>query len=721
MRKDTDITFYINGFLTLLIILLFLSLPFFWSHRLLTFQFAKKMLFILILLLIAPLAALLSLYKQDNALKRDRFFENPVFYWILFLFFSAISALFCQNYSLAGEMIMEWASYFLIFVIALKLEKYQLKWGLLSIAIAVLIISIYTFLEYGGLISSHWKSGQPAATVGNPNFLGEYLVIAVPLAGACGFIFHDKRVGLFAYISAISGFFAGILTYSRGTWLGLFVALSFFLFYKVKKHLNRDGIIRLTIWSTVLFMAFLAWPKSAKRLAPMLVSADRTGDFRLLTWKGTCDLAKTSPFLGIGPGNYPIRYDRFRPYDEIVGISGHDAWVKNPHNDYLHILAENGAIGLILYLAIIFFSIRKNFIRLWKTGKIKDDHSANNEDLTESAQAQAYILILAGILGTMAQAVVSSNFFRSLSASHFWFATALFYGSFATFSQNLRKMPDGDIFHGFKNWPIISFFRDLKVWPKGDLSFKLSSILPFVFSGLGIIFTLFLLIGDLYFVQGHKFSGRAKYFPPNHKERLEYQEKALKSFEKSTVFWPSRLDSPFERAQIYASRGEGDKAIMEYQELLRLYPEYRNAMNNYGGILMQKGDIKGAEKLFLKAVELCPTYYLAHTNLGAIYISMALNKANESKNTSDHPLSQDEENMWKQAESLCKKGQDHLMKSLIIKPDHPEALKNMGIAYLYFHEDIRRARLFLKKYIQVKSDASDKDAILNILGSGTNP
>jgi len=67
---------------------------------------------------------------------------------------------------------------------------------------------------------------------------------------------------------------------------------------------------------------------------------------RLAHWQAALAMAAEKPWLGQGPGHYALAYDRFRlpRWPDALG---------HAHNVYLHVLAENGLLGLAGYLFLL--------------------------------------------------------------------------------------------------------------------------------------------------------------------------------------------------------------------------------------------------------------------------------------------------------------------------------------------------------------------------------
>lgn len=81
-------------------------------------------------------------------------------------------------------------------------------------------------------------------------------------------------------------------------------------------------------------------------------------EVRPIFWSNTLRMSWDYPVVGIGLGNFSSLYPNFMQTGRLIKIS-------HAHNDYLEILVELGAVGLILLAAGIFFMIGYIFL-FWR-------------------------------------------------------------------------------------------------------------------------------------------------------------------------------------------------------------------------------------------------------------------------------------------------------------------------------------------------------------------
>lgn len=219
--------------------------------------------------------------------------------------------------------------------------------------ISTFIVSLKAIVNYYNFSSTIRISGSAYG----PN---ELAVGLIPLL-SLGFynIFGEKKIvfKLFSSVIAIVIASALILTFSRAGIIGLFIML---LVASLRARHKMRAIFLLVICIFIMwrFMPPYGW----ERLRTTIVrfnnleevsnvdSTKRRFLLALAAWKMFLDY----PFIGVGPGNY---YYKCREYEPV--------YAGRAHSMYLEIMAEEGVIGIFLFLAIL-VSAWKLFRRLAK-------------------------------------------------------------------------------------------------------------------------------------------------------------------------------------------------------------------------------------------------------------------------------------------------------------------------------------------------------------------
>lgn len=84
---------------------------------------------------------------------------------------------------------------------------------------------------------------------------------------------------------------------------------------------------------------------------------------RLQMWQGCLTMYKNHPVIGVGLGRFKPEYKEYaKSHPEIVRTYSH------AHNNFMHLLAETGTIGIAGYLIFIFYSLVHS-LRSWLKSK----------------------------------------------------------------------------------------------------------------------------------------------------------------------------------------------------------------------------------------------------------------------------------------------------------------------------------------------------------------
>lgn len=197
--------------------------------------------------------------------------------------------------------------------------------------------------------------------------------LAVSLALSLPFLCSERKrmvrtlyalAVLFA-VGGLSRYFApdAVLTSSSRTLLFLLAALVFagvgFFLSKKNTAFSKDPrtirimVVALELAAVIGFIVYLFLYSGNNRLlwdAREFLHGrldDRAGSGRGLIWKATVQLINDHPIFGCGPGGFARSLAPY--YDHI----SYGKWVDVAHNDFLHIGACSGYVGLFFYLVFV--------------------------------------------------------------------------------------------------------------------------------------------------------------------------------------------------------------------------------------------------------------------------------------------------------------------------------------------------------------------------------
>lgn len=142
---------------------------------------------------------------------------------------------------------------------------------------------------------------------------------------------------VFYSISALFLFSAILLSFTRGAWIALFVAM-----VRLTSMLNRK-LVAIFVGSLILLagIAYVAIPQVHERVATMTDPKFASNSERVELWNENIAIIKMHPILGIGLNENERLANE---YNEMIGNKG--GKVGNAHNTYLQFLSGSGILGL---------------------------------------------------------------------------------------------------------------------------------------------------------------------------------------------------------------------------------------------------------------------------------------------------------------------------------------------------------------------------------------
>lgn len=312
---------------------------------------------------------------------------------------------------------------FILFAVVLYnavTNRTQLDILLALLVIAATAVSAYGILQYifrWGYQSAAWVDSdmfssiqfRVPSTLDNPNMLGQYLILMIPIGGAKLLSAQDwfRRVFWFGCCGVMC--ICMLLTFSRGAWLGLLFAGAVFVIL-----LNPRLILLIPIALAALW--FVLPDTVTTRFASIGNLSDASTSYRVYIWIGTLAMLKNYWLCGIGPG--ADAFNMVYPAYSLNGISA-----PHSHNLFLQIVCDAGIAALAVFVILLFV-----YFRMMCTA-ISREHDWSSRI--------HQIAFTAGAAGFMVQAMTDYAFYNYRVLFLFWMYLAL--GALCTRRRRLSE------------------------------------------------------------------------------------------------------------------------------------------------------------------------------------------------------------------------------------------------------------------------------------------
>jgi len=199
--------------------------------------------------------------------------------------------------------------------------------------------------------------GLTRATAAFPdaNVFGVYLSAITPLIIGLALFYFKGREKIAIILAAGLATTGIILTFSRGTALGLYVGV---LFISICR---RSKIVALSLIAFLLIFPFIL-PKTIKDWAKIghynpIVFMCNTD--RISIYKNSVNMIKHHPIIGVGVNTFSKNYFKYKLPEPDDARSGDSMYA---HNHFLQMAGEIGLVGLGVFLWLLFRLFRKSML-----------------------------------------------------------------------------------------------------------------------------------------------------------------------------------------------------------------------------------------------------------------------------------------------------------------------------------------------------------------------
>lgn len=300
---------------------------------------------------------------------------------VAFIVLSAASAVFAQNWWLAGRALAMSISGVLLFWVGLTIRRAGLHRPLLTaIAIAVVVGALTALVQaYAGATTDYFSLNRaPGGTFGNRNFMAHLAAIGTPAVVIAALSARTKPGFMLGAVGSVILAAALVLSRSRAAWLALIVAALVIATIAIITGVSISGgrtwgrlrILAAAAAAGAVAAAFLPNHLEWKSDSPYLDSVrgvvnykEGSGAGRLIQYTNSLHIALDHPLRGVGPGNWAVAYPKYADHGD-QSLSSDEGMTDNPwpSSDWVAFISERGfpatACLAIALMALIVRSIR---------------------------------------------------------------------------------------------------------------------------------------------------------------------------------------------------------------------------------------------------------------------------------------------------------------------------------------------------------------------------
>lgn len=256
---------------------------------------------------------------------------------------------------------------------AVTVYQFRRREHIRALLSTVLVVGVLTVLLAMGMDRGR-SLRDLAGSFHDRQLFGAFLSMILPVTLGIAAGTRRKLWKLGSSISCVLIAGALLMTTCRSSWLGVVTALGLFLvlslvfvwkvqtpggdkqgFLQRKHELLMTPLIGLLAIGVFVGFTSTSNPISARMETLSSLSQDDSVQDRMNLWGIASKVIQASPVVGWGPGSYAFAQQKFNPESRsrtIIEQLG-PSLSESPHNTYLQIAAEQGLVGLGLFLAII--------------------------------------------------------------------------------------------------------------------------------------------------------------------------------------------------------------------------------------------------------------------------------------------------------------------------------------------------------------------------------
>lgn len=295
-----------------------------------------------------------------------------IYLYLIWMFFTSLtSTMPLISFKFLASRIWFIASFYFLVTAFFQRANNIVKY-IWTYTLSLTIVVTYTLIKHSAFFFSH----DTCYLIMQPFFddhtsYGAVLALIIPpLFG----VLYLTRFNINYYILSICVILVLLLglffSYTRAAWLGIMFAFGVWAAIKLKIKfktlvlvVSLIALVVVPLSTEIYFMLRSNKSDSSSNFSTQLksmtnIKTDDSNVERLNRWSCAWRMFLDKPITGFGPGTYMFKYAPYQRSWERSLISTNAANLGNSHSEYLGPLAEQGFLGIVLFLAIIFTTVR---------------------------------------------------------------------------------------------------------------------------------------------------------------------------------------------------------------------------------------------------------------------------------------------------------------------------------------------------------------------------
>ncbi|MGH9105246.1 MAG: O-antigen ligase family protein, partial [Acidimicrobiales bacterium] len=257
-------------------------------------------------------------------------------------------------------------------------------------------------------------SQQVFSTFGNPNHLAGYLAMLLPVVLVVGLRSRRWFLRGAAVLLALALATELLRSSARGAWVAAIAALVVLALMLAPELRRRpflsSGSAVAVVAAAAIGMAFGGSRFLSHSLSTLFQSGGHTSvEQRFQIWSAAAHMAVNHPIVGIGPDNFALVYPHYQSASWVAGL-GPNFLVNGAHDIFMNVLADQGFVGLVLFLALLAY-IGARSVGAWRrlrSLELTETGESESDDITQ--RAQAHRALVAATTASITAYVVKAAF-----------------------------------------------------------------------------------------------------------------------------------------------------------------------------------------------------------------------------------------------------------------------------------------------------------------------